>query len=95
MADSLQSVIDKVASWPEAQAWPKEINRYRKNGAFFRNAPVCMGVFITEYQSLMDRVLKTRETFDQAKILSFGGRRRRSSAAAAVATCFLSSIISG
>jgi hypothetical protein len=32
MADSLQSVIDKVA-WPEAQAWPEEINRYRKNGA--------------------------------------------------------------
>ena len=93
MADSLQSVIDKVASWPEAQAWPEEINRYRKNGAFFRNAPVCMGVFITEYQSLMDRVLKTREAFDpEAKeILSF----RRSaptaiqSAAAAITTMLL------
>jgi nitroreductase len=93
MADCLQSVIDKVASWPEAQSWPEEINRYQKNGAFFRNAPVCIGVFTTEYQSLMDRVLKTREAFDpEAKeILSF----RRSaptaiqSAAAAVTTMLL------
>lgn len=93
MADCYQSVIDKVASWPEAQSWPEEINRYRKNGAFFRNAPVCIGVFTTEYQSLMDRVLKTREAFDpEAKeILSF----RRSaataiqSAAAAVTTMLL------
>lgn len=93
MADSLQSVVDKVASWPEAQSWPEEIKRYQKNGAFFRNAPVCIGVLMTEYQSLMDRVLRTREAFDpEAKeILSF----RRSaptaiqSAAAAVTTMLL------
>jgi nitroreductase len=93
MADSLQSVIDKIASWPEAQAWPEEMKRYQKNGAFFRNSPVCIGVFVKEYQSLMDRVLKTREAFDpEAKeILSY----RRSaptavqSAAAAVTTMLL------
>ncbi len=93
MADSLQNVIDKVASWPEARSWPEEMNRYKKNGAFFRNAPVCIGVFMTEYQSLMDRILKTREVFDPEamEILSF----RRSaptgiqSAAAAVTTMLL------
>ena len=93
MADSLQSVIDKVASWPEARSWPEEMNRYQKRGAFFRDAPVAIGVFMTEYQSLMDRVLKIREGTDpEAKeILSFrrSAPTKIQSAAAAVTTMLL------
>jgi nitroreductase len=93
MADRLQSVIDKVASWPEARSWPEEIRRYQKNGAFFRNAPAVIGVFMTEYQSLMDRVLKTREAFDPEAREVLSSRRSAAtgtqSAAAAVTTMLL------
>ncbi|MFB3883708.1 MAG: nitroreductase family protein [Thermodesulfobacteriota bacterium] len=93
MADALQSVIDKIASWPEAMPWQEDVRRYQERGAFFRNAPVCVGVFTTEYQSVMDKVLVARESFDQEakEILDF----RRSaptalqSTAAAVATMLL------
>jgi nitroreductase len=93
MADALQSALDKIASWPEAQSWPEQISRYQKSGVPFRNAPACIGVFVREYESLLDRVLKTREAFDPEarEILSF----RRSaptgiqSAAAAVTTMLL------
>lgn len=93
IANSVQSVVDKIAGWPEAMLWQEEIQRYQRNASFFRNAPVCIGVYATEYQSLMERVLKTRESFDPEarEILSF----RRSapttiqSAAAAVTTMLL------
>ena len=29
MADALQSVSDRIASWPEASSWEEDINRYR------------------------------------------------------------------
>jgi nitroreductase len=93
MANAVQSVADKMASWPEAVSWREDIERYRKNASFFRNAPTCMGVFTTEYQSVFDRVLIARESFDHEskRILAF----RRSaptaiqSAAAAVTTMLL------
>jgi nitroreductase len=93
MANAVQSVADKMASWPEAMSWQQDIERYQKNASFFRNAPTCMGVFTTEYQSVFDRVLIARESFDHEskRILAF----RRSaptaiqSAAAAVTTMLL------
>jgi nitroreductase len=93
MADAVQSVADKIASWPEAMSWGEDVKRYQKNASFFRNAPVCIGVFAGEYQSPMDKVLIARESFDNEtkQILAF----RRSaptaiqSAAAAVTTMLL------
>lgn len=93
MADAVQSVADKVASWPEATSWQEDIKRYQKNASFFRNAPACIGVFAEEYQSPLDKVLTARGSFDnEAKqILAF----RRSaptaiqSASAAVTTMLL------
>jgi nitroreductase len=64
MADAVQSVIDKIASWPEAKTWPEDIARYQKNGSFFRNAGAYVAVFVSQYQSPMDKVLKARESFD-------------------------------
>ena len=93
MADAVQCVADKITSWPEAMNWPEDIKRYQKNASFFRNAPACIGGFTSEYQSVMDKVLIARESFDDEskRILVF----RRSaptaiqSVAAAVTTMLL------
>jgi nitroreductase len=93
MADAVQSVADRVASWPEATQWQEDVKRFQKNASFFRNAPVCIGVFTSDYRSVMDKVLIARESFDSEakKILTF----RRSaptaiqSAAASVTTMLL------
>jgi nitroreductase len=73
MADAVQSVADKMASWPEAKSWEEDIKRYQKNASFFRNAPVCIGVFTSEYQSPMEKLLAARESFDPEakKVLGF------------------------
>ena len=93
MANAVQSAADKIAAWPEAAQWQEDVKRYQKNASFFRNAPVCIAVFTSEYQSAMDKVLVAREGFDPEarKILAF----RRSaptgiqSTAAAVTTMLL------
>jgi nitroreductase len=93
MADAVQSISDRIGGWPEAKEWQGDVDRYRKNASFFRNAPVVVAAFTGEYQSVMDKVLLTRESFDpEAKqVLAF----RRSaptaiqSTAAAVTTMLL------
>jgi nitroreductase len=93
MANAVQSVIDKIASWPEARLWQEDILRFQKNGSFFRNAPVCIGVFTSEYQGVMDKVLMARESFDREAKEILGFRRSAptaiQSSAAAVATMLL------
>jgi len=93
MADAVQSVADKIASWPEAMPWQQDVERYRKNASFFRNAPVCIGVFISAYQSPMDKVLVARESFDPEAKEILGFRRSAPTAiqsgAAAVTTMLL------
>src|SRR4030042_5327155 len=75
MADALQSVSDKIASWPEASSWKEDINRFRRNISFFRNAPACIAVFTAGYQSVMDKVLMARESFDPEATRIMGLRR--------------------
>ena len=93
MANAVQSVADLMASWPEAKAWPEDVQRYQKNASLFRNASACIGVFIAEYQSVADKLLNSRVAMDEEarKILTF--RRSAStgiqSAAAAVTTMLL------
>ena len=93
MASAVQSVADKIASWPEAMPWQEDVNRYQKNASFFRNAPVCMGVFMSGYQSPMDKVLVARESFDREAKEILGFRRSAPTAiqsgAAAVTTMLL------
>jgi nitroreductase len=93
MANSVQAVADKISAWPEGAAWKEEVERARKHSSYFRNAPVCIGVFIKKYVSAADKLLIARESIDpEAKrILSY---RRSSptaiqSAAAAVTTLLL------
>ena len=93
IANAVQSVADKIASWPEAVTWQEDVQRYQKNASFFRNAPACIGVFTGEYQSPMDKILIVRESFDPEAKEILGFRRSAptaiQSAAAAVTTMLL------
>lgn len=93
MATAVQSAADKIASWPEAMSWQEDVKRYQKNASYFRNAPACIGVFISDYQSVMDKVLIARESFDPEAKNIMGFRRSAptaiQSAAAAVTTMLL------
>ncbi len=93
MADAVQSVADRIASWPEAMSWQEDVKRYQKNASFFRDASACIGVFASEYQSPMDRVLVARESSDPEAREILGFRRSApttiQSAAAAVTTMLL------
>ena len=93
VANALQSIADKIASWPESISWEKDIKRYRENTSFFRNAPTCIGVFTKDYQSVMDKVLVARESFDPESKQILMSRRSAptavQSAAAAVNTMLL------
>jgi len=44
MANAVQSVADKIASWPEAMSWQEDVKRYQKNASFFRNASACIWI---------------------------------------------------
>ncbi len=93
LANAVQSVADRIASWPEAVSWEEDVKRYQKNASFFRNAPACIGVFASQYHSPMDRVLVARESFDPEAREILGFRRSAptaiQSAAAAVTTMLL------
>jgi len=93
MADAVQSVADKIAAWPEARTWDEDIKRYQKNASFFRNAPACIGVFVGQYESIAEKVLTVRESFDPEAREILTCRRAAptpiQSAAAAVTTMLL------
>ena len=93
MADAVQSVADKIAAWPEARKWDEDIKRYQKNASFFRNAPACIGVFVSQYESVAEKVLTVRDSFDpEAREILICRRSAPTpiqSAAAAVTTMLL------
>lgn len=64
MADAVQSVADKITSWPEASRWKEDAGRMRKNASYFRNGPACIAVFIRQYESVADKILTSRERTD-------------------------------
>jgi nitroreductase len=81
MANAVQSVADEIASWPESAAWPEEMERARKNAAYFRNAPVCIAAFVGRYQSPIDKALEVRGPSDPeaGRSAPTGGQRLRRS----------------
>jgi len=65
IADAVQLVADQIASWPEAKQFnPDDMLRYQKNAAVWRQAPALIGAFGVHYQSVMDKTLVARESFD-------------------------------
>jgi nitroreductase len=93
MADAVQSVVNKIASWPEAAPWQEDMKRSQKNASFFRNASACVAVFVSQYQSAFDKVLVARENTDEEAKRILACRRFAptaiQSAAAAVTTMLL------
>jgi nitroreductase len=93
MADAVQSVADKIASWPEASRWKEDVERYRKNTSYFRHAPACIAVFVRRYESVADKILAVREPSDPEAKQIRGFRRFAptgiQSAAAAITTLLL------
>lgn len=63
IADSVQSVANLVASWPEAEKLGYT-SRQRDNASFFRTAPAAIAVAASRYQSNVDQILEMREKFD-------------------------------
>lgn len=63
MAEAVQSVADRIAQWPESAAF-EEMERYRKNASFFRNAPAVIATFVGRYQSVMDKAITARAPAD-------------------------------
>jgi nitroreductase len=64
MADAVQAVAEKIASWPEASRWREEAGRMRRNASYFRNTPACIAVLIHQFESVADRILSSRERID-------------------------------
>lgn len=93
MADAVQSVVDKIASWPEGTPWQEDVKRSQQNASYFRHAPACVAVFIRHYTSAFDKVLMARERLDEEAKRILGCRRFAptsiQSAGAAVATMLL------
>ncbi len=93
MAEAVQSMADRIASWPEAKSWAEDMEKSRKRASYFRDASVCIAVFVSQYQSAVDKVLNAREGSDPeaARMLSFrqSAPTGIQSTAAAVATLLL------
>jgi nitroreductase len=93
MADAVQSVADKIASWPEASRWKGDAERMRKHASYFRSAPACVAVFVGRYESVADKILAVREPNDPEAKQIRGFRRFApsgiQSAAAAITTLLL------
>ena len=65
VADTVQDVANKIASWPEGRQFdPEEMARYQNNASVWRHAPALIGAFTVQYESVMDKTLRAREPFD-------------------------------
>ena len=66
MADAVQQKVDLIASWPESASFGDTMERYRRSASFFRTAPVVIAVGMGGYQSVADKVLRSRGESDPA-----------------------------
>jgi nitroreductase len=93
IGDAVQSVVDRISTWPEAAQHREDVERYKKSASFYRNAPALIGVFIGQYQTFFDQILLKRESIDREakEILEFRRSAPTSiqSASAAVTTMLL------
>lgn len=94
IASAMQNSIDQMASWPEADAFREEINRWQKTSCFFRDAPAAITISAGQYQSLADKILSLREKSDtQATVVrnwrAFVSSRVQTAASAAAYLCLI------
>ncbi|MDP2972430.1 MAG: nitroreductase family protein [Deltaproteobacteria bacterium] len=85
MADSVQSRIDMIASWPEAKQFGETVEYWRGSSSFFRHGPVCIAVLMAGYESLADQILQLRMKEDPSVHTIIEGRRLGNSGLQSVA----------
>lgn len=66
IADAVDARSRLMASWPEAAAYPADVERWNRVSAFFRHAPACIAVMVGGYESLADKLIKARGESDPA-----------------------------
>ncbi|HYF90887.1 MAG TPA: nitroreductase family protein [Symbiobacteriaceae bacterium] len=76
MADAVDARSRLMASWPEADAYREDADRWVRVGAFFRNAPACIAVMVGGYESLTDKLLKARGADDDPSAREMAEWRR-------------------
>ena len=86
MADIVQNRVDTIASWPESHEHGATLERWRKTSSFFRNAPVCIAVLMTKYESLADQILNVRVRNDGSVKEIMDGRQLTNSGLQSVAS---------
>ena len=64
VADAVQEKVNILADWPEAREFGETTQKYLKNAAFFREAPVLIAALSGEYTSIADVILSKRPKED-------------------------------
>lgn len=85
MADIVQHEVETIASWPEAARHGETFDRWKKSSSFFRSAPVCIAVLMSNYESLADEILKARVRSDGSLRKIVEGRQLANSGLQSVA----------
>ncbi len=86
IADLVQGRVDLIAGWPEAEEFRETMNRHQAKCAFFRPAPVLIGVAMGGYTGPADRVLRKRGEIDPDAREMILNRERISSRAQTIAS---------
>ncbi|MHB0870866.1 MAG: nitroreductase family protein [Chloroflexota bacterium] len=94
IADAVQSKVDLIASWPEAEEFRDTMNRHQAKCAFFRHAPVVIAVGMGGYQGPADRVLRKRGEGDPAAQEMIRNRKEISSRAQTIASAITLMLLS-
>lgn len=64
IGDVVQSKVDLIAAWPEAEQFRDTMNRHQAKCAFFRKAPVIIAVAMGTHSGPADKVLRLRGEAD-------------------------------
>ena len=87
LGQAVQDKVDLIASWPESQDYPKDLERLGKNSTFFARAPAVIIACTGSYQSPADKFLQQRPDDEDVKAMMKAreaSSSRLQSAAAAV-----------
>lgn len=79
IADAVEARSRLMASWPEADQYREQADRWIRTSAFFRHAPACIAVQVGGYQSVADKLLAARGPQDPAAAEMMEWRRFGSS----------------
>lgn len=75
VADAFQEKVDTFTNWPEAEEYRETAENYRKNAAFFREAPVLIVALSCGYKSVADLILSKKGEKDPLAMQMIQNRR--------------------